>query len=121
MKLGGKVSHSKEESQGTLEEFVTSGSNGRKDDGAKVRMDLLDLQFIEDVAKVLTFGANKYSDNNWINVPNAQRRYVAALLRHICAYERGEEYDAETKVSHLAHAGCCLMFLAFFEREGGGM
>ena len=87
---------------------------GEKYDGGKLRMDLLPFGPVEEIVKVLTFGAKKYSDNNWMIVPDAVKRYEAAMLRHISAYKRGEELDPESGLKHLAHAGCCLLFLLHF-------
>lgn len=69
------------------------------------------------VARVLTFGASKYSRDNWALVENAEERYMDAALRHINAYRRGEPVDTETGESHLAHAICCLMFLLEMEEK----
>ena len=93
-------------------------SEGRKLDTGKTRMDLLMCgcsKSLEQVAKVLTFGAKKYADNNWRLVPDAKKRYHAALHRHLNAYYQGEAVDSETGLSHLAHALCCLHFLLEFE------
>jgi hypothetical protein len=63
------------------------------------------------VAKVLTFGAEKYGRDNWRQVSNAETRYLDAALRHINAYQRGEAVDHESGESHLAHAVCSLVFM----------
>ena len=34
-----------------------------------------------------------------------------ALQRHLSSWWGGEDKDPETNLSHLAHAGCCLLFL----------
>ena len=94
---------------------------GAKFDGDKTRMDLLMCgcaKSLEQTAKVLTFGAKKYADDNWRLVPDAKKRYNAALHRHLNAYYQGEKLDKETGLSHLAHAQCCLTFLLEFELEG---
>lgn len=91
---------------------------GAKFDCDKTRMDLLMCgcaKSLEQVAKVLTFGAKKYDDDNWRLVPDAIKRYHAALHRHLNAYYQGEKTDKETGLSHLAHALCCLHFLMEFE------
>jgi hypothetical protein len=41
-------------------------------------------------------------------------------MRHLMAYQRGEAKDAETGLSHLAHASCGLMMLLEFEQTGAG-
>jgi hypothetical protein len=85
---------------------------GLKYDGNKPHWELLPLSLVEETVKVLTFGAKKYGPNNWQKVEDAHNRYYAALMRHIVAYKNGELYDQESKLSHLAHAMCNLIFLA---------
>lgn len=96
------------------EAFSKLLNDGIKHDQDKIRMDLIPFGPLEDIAKVLTFGAKKYAPDNWKHVPDAVARYEAAMLRHISAYKKGEMMDPETGLPHLAHAGCCLMFLMEF-------
>jgi len=84
---------------------------GVKYDQEKLRYDLLPAQTIEGLVRVLTFGAKKYSPENWRKVPNATRRYYAALMRHVEAWRLGEVNDLESGLPHLSHALCCLVFL----------
>lgn len=58
---------------------------------------------LTEVAKVGTFGANKYTDNGWLSVPNGLERYTDALLRHHFAEAGGERNDPESELSHAAH------------------
>ena len=88
-----------------------------KHDDGKLLMYLVDPQFIEGVAKVLTLGATKYSPDNWKRCTEPFQRYYSALQRHLVAYAKGDSADLESGLSHLYHAACCLMFLAHFERE----
>lgn len=88
--------------------------NGVKHDQGKSRMDLIPFEALDEIGKVLEFGTRKYAPENWKKVPDAIPRYEAALLRHIAAYKRGELNDPESGLSHLAHAGCCLLFLMHF-------
>ena len=85
-------------------------SGGIKHDGEKVRLELLSPIALTEVAKVLTFGAKKYADNNW-RKGFKWSRLLGAALRHILAFMGGQDKDPETGLSHLAHAGCCIMFL----------
>ncbi len=90
---------------------------GKKNDQDKIRMDLLPFDSLEEIAKVLTFGAKKYAPNNWKVVAHPIERYEAAMLRHISSYKNGEKLDSETGLPHLAHAACCLLFLISFEQK----
>lgn len=90
---------------------------GFKKDQGKQRWDLLDIHCISEVVDVITFGANKYSDDNWKQVPRKTERYYSACMRHISAWRMGEKNDNETGKSHLAHAICCLIFLWCFDKN----
>jgi len=94
-------------------------SNGRKFDSTKPKMYLLPPKATVEVSKVLTFGAEKYDEENWRHLENAQNRYSGGALRHIFAHLDGELKDEETDCSHLAHAICCLMFKLELELENG--
>lgn len=86
---------------------------GRKDDSGKVRLDLLPPEALTEIAKVLTFGAQKYAAHNWRG-GFVWSRTIAALLRHFFAWMRGEDNDPETGLSHIAHVGCNVLFLLTF-------
>lgn len=94
-------------------------SAGRKDDQNKPDWTLLPIAPVENVVKVLDFGAQKYARDNWQKVPDARRRYAAAALRHIMAHQKGERLDPESGLPHLSHAVCCLLFLDHFDMEAG--
>ena len=83
---------------------------GTKLDQEKPRMDLLDPKFLEDVAKVLTFGAKKYAAHNWRKGIETHR-LIAAAMRHINAISSGKDNDPETGLPHTAHLACEVMFL----------
>ena len=87
-----------------------------KHDSDKVRFELLDSYALEEIAKVFTFGARKYSDHNWRGGLKYSRLF-GALMRHCWAWFRGEDKDFETGISHLAHAGCCIIMLLWTEKH----
>jgi hypothetical protein len=88
----------------------TSQLGATKFDAEKPRMELLDPYAIEQLACVLTFGAQKYAPWNWTK-GLAFSRLIGAALRHLFAFIKGEDLDPESNLPHLAHAMCCLMFL----------
>jgi hypothetical protein len=90
---------------------------GRKDDSEKLRWDLLPVSELEDIIGVLSYGAKKYGDDNWKSVTTPRRRYFAAACRHVFAWWRGETFDPESGLHHLAHAGCSLLFLVWFDKR----
>lgn len=86
-------------------------AEGKKLDADKPRWDLLPWKATAAIVDVMTYGAKKYAPDNWKVVPDARRRYFAALQRHLVAWWHGERLDPESGLHHLAHAGCCLVFL----------
>lgn len=91
---------------------------GRKFDSGKPEFSLLPPWALESVAKVLTFGAQKYEIDNWKYVENGEQRYKNAAMRHLNDYMKGEKFDQETGLNHLAHAICCLMFMLDADESG---
>jgi len=80
---------------------------GAKDDSEKPDLDLVLGGFAKalmEVGRVGTFGAKKYTENGWKEVPNAKRRYSSALLRHTFQSSEGELYDNDSGLLHDAHA-----------------
>lgn len=83
---------------------------GRKDDAGKLPIGLWSRYAIEDVAAILDYGAHKYAAHNWRKGIEWQRT-IDAALRHLIAFNSGEDYDPESGLPHIAHAACNLMFL----------
>lgn len=97
---------------------MSTNNNGRKDDGGKLRWDLLPLDLVEKVVEVYTFGAQKYAPNTWQNLPDGYNRYKAAMLRHLTAHEKGEMIDPDSKLPHLYHvAWNALAMIHFAEKD----
>jgi len=86
-----------------------------KFDGDKLPVNLLSSEALLQTAAVLKFGADKYHAHNWRD-GFVWSRPLAAAMRHIMAYNDGEDKDPESGLSHLAHAACCIMFLLEFEK-----
>lgn len=86
-----------------------------KFDDDKLPVNLLSSEALLQTAAVLKFGADKYAEHNW-RAGFAWSRPLAAAMRHIMAFNDGEDKDPESGLSHLAHAMCCIMFLLEFEK-----
>ena len=113
----GKVEDSLEfnhEEERFVREITTE--EGRKFDREKLRWDLVPWDSVEQIVDVLTYGAKKYAPDNWKSVPEGRTRYFAALCRHLFAWWRGEKIDPESGKPHLAHVGCCVLFLLFIDK-----
>ena len=91
-------------------------TGGLKFDEGKPPMGLLDRYALEEVAKVMGYGANKYKAHNWREGLAYSRLYDAAL-RHIWAFIDLEDNDPESGLPHIAHAICMLMFLLRMTRD----
>ena len=92
-------------------------TEGLKFDSNKPEYGLVPANALHEIVKVLTYGAQKYSRENWRQVPERERRYFDAMMRHLWAVRRGELVDDETGISHYAHAGCCLLYLLEMELD----
>lgn len=84
-----------------------------KFDQDKPRMELLPMEALREVSKVLTYGAAKYEEHNWRGGLEYSRLY-GAMLRHLTSFIEGEDTDPETQLSHIAHMVCGGLFLLTF-------
>ena len=91
--------------------------SGIKNDSGKLRFELLPPEAIEQIVHVLTKGAEKYVQRNWEKGISYGRVY-GALQRHLNEFWKGNNLDPEWDIHHLAHAGCCLLFLLTYEARG---
>lgn len=89
---------------------------GHKKDNGKCRLELLPIDALEEVGWVMTFGAEKYGDRNWEKGMKYSRLF-SALLRHSFAWFFGEDRDPESGLLHLAHCGCCVLFLLSYAKR----
>jgi len=90
------------------------GSGARYNTG-KADLSLIPLSTLEDEAKVWMYGTKKYKAFNWMkgmawSVP------LACALRHIAAFQAGEDIDSESGQPHLAHAMCNLRMLTLYSK-----
>lgn len=72
-----------------------------------------DAEDMEDMVKVLEFGAKKYKAWNWAkgmawSVP------TGCILRHIKKILEGELVDDDSGLPHYAHVLCNIMMLAYY-------
>ncbi len=86
---------------------MNDSEKGIKYDNNKLRYDLLPSYPLEQLVKVYTYGAQRYTDNNWRKGLKWSRVF-AAIMRHLWSWWKDEDNDPESNISHLAHAawGC---------------
>jgi hypothetical protein len=93
---------------------------GAKLDAGKLRAGLVlgDFSYaLQEVARVGTYGANKYTARGWMQVPNATNRYSDALWRHLLEDARGLVLDEESGLQHLAHAAWNILAVLELRRK----
>lgn len=81
----------------------------------KPAFDLVPLSALADCARVFDYGRAKYAEWNWAkgqpwSVP------FACLMRHMAAWQAGEDVDPESGLPHLGHAMANLVMLSTFAR-----
>lgn len=94
-------------------------SNMKPQAGNKSRMSLLPFRALEAVASAFHHGAIKYEPWNWME-GHDPTRYADALLRHVHAFADPTlpDYDEESGLHHLAHAGACVLILLTYLHVG---
>jgi hypothetical protein len=88
------------------------GSGARYNSG-KTKYDLIPIHLLKDACDVFDFGSKKYSAFNWAKGMPWSVPY-ASMMRHMQAWYRGEQNDAESGLPHLAHAMCNLIMLTHY-------
>jgi hypothetical protein len=77
----------------------------------KLRWSLVDFGALEEMVKVLEFGAQKYTDHNWkkgLSITSI----LDSMMRHQVAFLNGKNIDPESGLPHTGHIMCNAMFLA---------
>lgn len=90
---------------------------GARWNAGKARWDLLPFDALAEVVKVYTFGASKYSDDNW-RKGMSWRICIGATFRHFTSWILGETNDKESGCNHLAHAIWNLLALLTYQIGG---
>ncbi len=92
-----------------------------KKDTDKTQMYLLPPKALEGIAKIMTYGAKKYNPYNYkLGKGLNWDRLFSACMRHLNAWNSGEDMDPESGENHLFHAGCCIMMLIDLQENGIG-
>jgi hypothetical protein len=100
---------------------MKSKIKGKKYDQDKTDWSLLPWREVEQVVRVLMFGAERYGRFDWqhfVARGKNEERYFAAAVRHLTAWKTGHKLDPETNLHHLAHALCCIIFVLWKETNG---
>lgn len=95
-------------------------NNALKFDSEKPDLTMVPPELVEAVAKVMGYGAKKYGRGNYLNGME-HHRVLAAAMRHINQFLRGQEFDSESGLPHLHHAVTNLAFLICYQERGLGI
>lgn len=90
------------------------GTAARYNDG-KADYSLVPIVALEDCAKVFDYGRKKYNEWNWLKGQQWSHPY-ASLMRHLSAWQQGEDIDPESGLPHLGHAMCNMVMLSTFAK-----
>lgn len=104
---------------------LTDNGKGKKYDTGKTMVGTLLRVFPDalwEIGRCIEFGTHKYPDpNNWKKVEGAKYRYLDSAIRHLLQHLRGVEFDDETGLPHIAHAGwnvLAILQLYTMEKKG---
>jgi len=79
----------------------------------KIQTREIDPQFILGIGEVMTIAREKYPHFNWQKDTKFSTPYES-MMRHILAFQSGEDYDSQSKCHHLLHAASNIMFLYYY-------
>lgn len=95
---------------------LASVVRGARHNQGKMRYDLIPPYPMEQIAKVMTKGAEKYAPHNWKKgMPWSE--VMGSLERHYEAFKAGEDFDDETGLYHMAHVAVNAQFLIDYYRS----
>ena len=82
----------------------------------KTRWDLLPIDLIEDVANILTQGADKHGDFDWQNM--SPDDHYNALMRHLANFKNGVIVDGDSGQLSAGHVATRALMLLWFSKQG---
>ena len=82
----------------------------KKFDGGKPDISIIPPEYTDAVAQAFMDGEKKYGRYNYRGGMEWSR-LLSAALRHINAFNKGEDVASDSGVHHLGHAGACLAML----------
>lgn len=86
--------------------------SGLRYNTGKLKWSLVDYPSLEPLVKVLEFGMEKYSADNWKQGLQT-REIIESLLRHTYALLENEDNDPESGLPHVGHILANAMFLSY--------
>ena len=99
-----------------LKKFTEEEKKGTKLDSGKPPISLIPREALEEEAKALAFGANKYGRYNFRDGIEYSR-LIDAAMRHILAFSDGEDIDEESLCNHIGNARANLGMLLYMVKN----
>jgi len=93
----------------------TEKGSGARYNSGKADLSLIPLATLQDEARVWEYGKKKYAAWNWAKGMPWSVPYACAL-RHLAAWQSGEDIDSESGLPHLAHVMCNLRMLTLYSK-----
>ncbi len=84
----------------------------------KVQLNLVPASSIIYQALAMEDGARKYGPFNWRSNKVIASIYIAAAMRHLQAWQDGEELAEDSQKPHLAHALACIGIIVDAKETG---
>lgn len=89
---------------------------GSRYNNGKLRWDLVEWNSVEEMLKVLEFGALKYNPQNWKKGLNREE-ILESTQRHLIKLFQKEELDSESQLHHAGHVMCNMMFYLYHAKH----
>lgn len=103
-------------------QFTPDPETPKKSDAQKPDMSLLHRYPLEQTALAFMDGAAKYGRNNFRENGGLEwNRLLAAALRHLTAFNSGENVASDSGLSHLSHAAANIFMLLEYEGTNNGI
>lgn len=83
----------------------------------KIQLKEIDPSFILGIGEVLTKSTEKYDPFNW-TLPTDFSTPYESLMRHLLAFQKGEDFDKESNLHHLLHVATNVMFMYYHATNG---
>jgi len=84
----------------------------------KAPLQLIPAPFLHECSWVAKSGAAKYGAYNWRKAYVESQTYVGAIMRHLTAWQDGEDLDPESGRCHLAHVAMSCAILIDAKKFG---
>lgn len=86
---------------------------GLRHNSGKLRWSLVSWKALEPMVRVMMYGAQKYSNDNWKKGLD-KTEILESLMRHLTSLMDGELRDKESGLLHIGHIMANALFWSYF-------